>query len=318
MPVFCDWQVASLVCRKIDEVFAHTPGVSARILLVDDGSPQGTSGWEAFKLAGVRRIDVLELSRNMGHQRAIATGLCFIHDEMEADAVLVMDADGEDQPQDLPLLLARFRDSPRSVILAERRRRYENLVFRAGYAFYRALHRLLTGISVRAGNFSVLPWYALARLVTMSELWNHYAGAVYKSKLPRVGVQADRGARLAGKSHMNLVDLVVHGLSGITTFYDVVATRILVASVAALFLLTCALAIVVTVRLATSLAIPGWATYTAGLVFVLMMQFVTISFSLVFSLIATKWNMTVVPRRDYRIFVERIETLCTASSPPEL
>jgi hypothetical protein len=150
---------------------------------------------------------------------------------------------------------------------------------------------------------------ALERLVTMSELWNHYAGAVYKSKLPHGRLPTDRGHRLGGKSHMDLVALVAHGLAGISTFYDVVATRILIGSVSFVLLLVAVLAVVFGIRIYTNLAIPGWATYTSGLLLVLMIQIASISFSLVFSLIATRLNMTFVPARDYHVFYERVETL---------
>ena len=97
-------------------------------------------------------------------------------------------------------------------------------MFRAFYLFYRLLHWLLTGRVVRVGNFSVLPASALSRLVVMSELWNHYAGAVFRSKLPYERIPTDRGVRLGGRSHMRLIDLVVHGISGIATLEKVAAS----------------------------------------------------------------------------------------------
>jgi polyisoprenyl-phosphate glycosyltransferase len=309
MPVFCDWAIASDVCARMDRELARLADISVRVLLVDDGSPEPLVGWNLGGAQNLDRVDVLHLRRNMGHQRAIAMGLCFVHDEIECDAVLVMDADGEDRPEHVSRLIRRFREEPDAVVFAERHRRFESRVFRAGYWSYRLLHRALTGIAVREGNFSILPFAALSRLVNMSELWNHYAGAVYKSKLRYVRIPADRGQRLGGQSHMNLVELVVHGLSGISTFYDVVATRILIASLASVVVLVAAIAVVVGIRLSTNLAVPGWATFTAGLLFVLMLQVVSISFSLVFSLITTRLNMTFVPRRDYRIFVEGTRTL---------
>jgi hypothetical protein len=106
----------------------------------------------------------------------------------------------------------------------------------------------------------------------------------------------------------------VHGLSGISTFYDVVATRILIASIACMIALAVALAAVVAIRLGTHLAIPGWATFTGGLGLLLMLQFVSMSFSLVFLMINTRQNMTVVPIRDYRVFVGAVQRM--PAGPP--
>jgi glycosyltransferase involved in cell wall biosynthesis len=314
MPVFRDWEVASLLCQRIDQQIAQLDHVDVRILLVDDGSPEPLSGWTPFDPTHIRRIDVLQLRRNMGHQRAIAMGLCLIQSDIECDAILVMDADGEDRAEDVVRLIDRFRESSGSIVFATRQRRFASVAFRIGYWSYRVLHRILTGVAVREGNFSIIPRSAVSRLVVMSELWNHYAGAIHQSKLPFDRLPVDRGRRLAGKSHMDLVALVVHGLSGISTFYDVVATRILIASIACMLLLAVALAAVVGIRLGTHLAIPGWATLTGGLGLLLMLQFVSMSFSLVFLMINTRQNMTIVPTRDYRVYVDSVRALWSGAS----
>jgi hypothetical protein len=299
MPVFRDFDAASAVCRALDAELARLPQVSARILLVDDGSPTGTTGWTAFTPSALARIDVLALRRNLGHQRAIAVALCQIADSGSADAVLVMDADGEDRPEDVPKLLAELDSQPSAMVFAERRKRLEGLVFRMGYLGYRVLHRLLTGVPVRVGNFSVLPASALRRLVSMSELWNHYAGAALRSRLPQRRLPLDRGTRVMGRSQMGgLIPLIMHGIGGIATFHDVVATRLLVASMGVVGLLAAALGTVVVVRFATPLAIPGWATYTAGLLLVLAIQVASVAFSLVLSLISGRTAATFIPCRD--------------------
>ena len=309
MPVFSDWEAAGALCRYIDQQLIHLDGIEAQLFLVDDGSPQPLKGWNSFAPSRITQIDALLLRRNLGHQRAIAIGLCVIQSDIACDAIVVMDADGEDRPEDVVRLVNSSREKPGHIILAERRKRPENLTFRTGYWCYRLLHRALTGVSVGAGNFSILPREALDTLVTMSELWNHYAGAIYRSKLCYERMPTNRGRRLGGRSHMNLVDLVVHGFSGIATFYDAAATRIVIGSILALLLLTLAFGAVVSIRVATNLAVPGWATYTVGLLLVLIVQIVFMALVLVFILITTRFTKTFVPERDYRVFVKRVETL---------
>jgi hypothetical protein len=285
-------------------------GITAQVLLVDDGSPSGVSGWSAFALERLTRVDVLRLRRNMGHQRAIAVGLCHITESVACDAVVVMDADGEDRPTDVVRLLEERARRPQSMIFAERRTRLEGGVFRVGYFLYRALHRVLTGIPVRVGNFSLLPASALPRLVCMSELWNHYAGAALRSKVPQFRLPLDRGSRVLGTSKMGgVIPLVMHGIAGIATFHDLVATRILVASVGLMLLLTLGLVLVIGIRFGTPLAVPGWATYTAGLLLVLSIQVSTVAFGLVFSLISGRPGASFVPCRDYAVFAGVVENL---------
>jgi hypothetical protein len=167
----------------------------------------------------------------------------------------------------------------------------------------------LTGISVRVGNFSVAPIGVVRRLIRMPELWNHYAGAIYKSKVPFKCIPLDRGRRLRGRSHMNLPALVAHGIAGIATFQEAVATRILLSTVIGLGILVAAFLLVAGIRMGTNAAIPGWATTAKGFVLILGIQLVAIAFNLVFTLISNRTSTAFVPARDYALFVDRIETL---------
>jgi hypothetical protein len=310
MPVFEDFEAASLVCQALDSELSRMEGVEAEVLLLDDGSPSGLGGWKDFTPRVLASIDALRLRRNLGHQRAIAVGLCLLAERATHDAVVVMDADGEDRPADVPGLIAELRRTPDTMIFAERRKRLEGAVFQLGYLAYRLLHRMLTGIPVRVGNFSVIPASALPRLVCMSELWNHYAGTALRSRFPQRRIPLDRGSRVHGRSRMGgLIPLVAHGIAGIATFHDVVATRILVSSLGFVGLLGAAMAVVVGVRFGTALAIPGWATYSIGFLLVLGIQVSTFAFGLVLSLITSRQTATFIPCRDYGVFLGNIAAL---------
>lgn len=309
MPVYGDWESASLVCRSLDEHLGRLPGVAARVLLVDDGSPDAEAGWDFFETRSLLQVDALRLRTNTGHQRAICAALCHIHEHMPSDAVLVMDADGEDSPEDAVRLIATMMENPCGVVFAERRKRFEGWTFRMGYWMFRVLHRFLTGTPVRVGNFSIVSFSVLKRLTCMPELWNHYAGAVFKSKVPFRCVPMNRGRRLRGQPRMNVASLVAHGLAGIATFQETVASRLLIANAVCLALLLISLATLIAIRLWTNLAIPDWATYTAGLIAILLAQVLAVSFSLAFFIISNRSRAFFVPVRDCAVFMDRLETL---------
>jgi polyisoprenyl-phosphate glycosyltransferase len=311
MPVYRDWESASLVCRSLDEHLGRFPGVSARVLLVDDGSPDDEAGWDFFETPSLLQVDALRLRTNLGHQRAICAGLCYVHEHLPSNVILVMDGDGEDSPEDAVRLIETMMKNPCGVVFAERRKRFEGLTFRAGYWMFRVLHRFLTGVSVRVGNFSIVSFSLLGRLTCMPELWNHYAGAVFKSKVPFRCVPMNRGRRLRSQSRMDTASLVAHGLAGIATFQEAVATRILIANAVCLVLLLISLAAVASIRLWTNLAIPGWATYTVGLIVILFAQILAVSFSLVFFVISNRSRAVFVPIRDCPVFIDRLVTLAS-------
>ena len=317
IPVYNDWEAVSLLLVRLDAVLAQAD-ISADVLLVDDGSVEDVpGGTDTGGRRALCRIDVLKLRRNLGHQRAIATGLCYAHDHLQARAVVVMDGDGEDAPEDVPRLIEKLRASgARAVVFAERTRRSENLTFRIGYALYRWAHRLLTGIAVRVGNFSAFPYALLPRLVTVSELWNHYAAAVFKSGLPREAIPTTRGARLHGRPRMNYVALLAHGLSALSVHAELVGVRLL----AVTGLLACALVGlmvgVLVVRLATPLAIPGWTSTLAAILLVLLVQAAGFAGFLAFVVLHGRSQPGFIPIRDYVHFVDSLRPLAGGAKEP--
>lgn len=315
IPILNDWMVASTLLRSLEP---HAPP-GARVLLVDDGSTEPLAPQDfRFEMRHIRRIEVLHLGRNFGHQRAIAIGLCYLVNECSGSRVVIMDGDGEDAPQDVPKLLAVLgaRTSP-MVVFAGRMRRSESLKFRVGYQIFRFVHRLLTGISVRVGNFSVLN-HAAARQLTLSpDLWNHYAATAFRLRIPREIVPTQRGHRLAGKSHMNLVGLVTHGLSAISVFREIVCTRLLIVTSLLLALLLGCMLATLGIRFGTNLAIPGWATTAAGLLAAMVLQLLTLVAVIAFSLLGNRAVATIIPIRDTAIFIDHIRLLATAPADDE-
>jgi polyisoprenyl-phosphate glycosyltransferase len=305
MPVYQDWESAALLCAAIDRCLLECPAIEAEIVFIDDGSSDVIPAeFPAYSPRALRSMRLLSLRRNLGHQRAIAVALAYIQQHLAGDAVIVMDADGEDRPEDICRLVAASGSTSRWVtVFAERGRRVEGFSFRAFYGCYRFLHRILTGRSIRFGNFSLLPRHHVDSLVTYPELWNHYAAAVLKARLPFVTIRADRGTRLRGRSTMNFVSLVIHGLSALFAGYEVVGTRLLVGTVLLGLLFGVLIMVVVGVKFLTQLAIPGWATFTVGLLFVLVTQSIATSLAIIFSVMISRNNLGFLPIRDYEYFV---------------
>lgn len=307
VPVYNDWTALDVLLPLLDDAL-RSAGLRARLLIVDDGSTALQHiEWSERRFQAVESVDILELRRNLGHQRAIAVGLAYLEAHIPTQTIVIMDGDGEDTPTDVPKLLERYEAGNRqSIVFAERRRRSESVTFRALYALYRCLHLLLTGHRVRVGNFSVLPRHLLYRLVVVSELWSHYAAAVFKARLPHVAVPTTRAKRLGGRSSMSYVSLVVHGMSAISVYSDVVGVRALVASLALALLSAAAITVVFVVRVFTTLAIPGWATLTTGILLVILLQVTIVSLLFSFTILANRQGFLFVPTRDYGHFVDRL------------
>ena len=183
--------------------------------------------------------------------------------------------------------------------------------FRIFYAFYKILFRLLTGQVYRVGNFSVIPRSCLASLVTVSEIWNHYAAAVSKSRQPHAFLPTSRATRLIGRSKMNFTQLVIHGLSAISVYGESVGVRVMVLSSLTIVISLIGIVVVVAVRLLTTLAIPGWASTVVSNLVLLLFQSVLLSAIFSFIVLGTRQGTSFLPIRDYHPFVRRTRRLPT-------
>lgn len=302
IPVFNDWTAAARVLQELDATLASS-GRSADVLLVDDGSSErAPASPVAPRAGGIATVDVLRLRRNLGHQRAIAIALAYLEATAAPDLVVVMDGDGEDRPSDVPRLLAAAETGD-AVVFAERRRRSEGLLFTTLYHGYRIVHWLFTGERVRVGNFSVIPRAALARLVAVSDLWNHYAAAVFKSRIPFSTIPTERGTRYAGKTQMNYVALVTHGLSAMAAFGDRIGVRLLTSTIALTAVIAVGLLASVARLWVTGAAMPSWAPFAIALIVLLVFQAFAVSLTFVFVILGGRDSSTFLPLRDYQYYV---------------
>ena len=310
VPVFNDWTAVRFLVERIDSVFGQL-GWTAEVVLVNDGSLEPVpEQFPATPPRNIQQIQSVDLRTNLGHQRALCVGLVHLQQSGVTTPVVVMDADGEDAPSDIPRLLERFvAEGNRKVIFAARRLRAEGFIFKFFYKLYRTIHRLVVGFDPRFGNFSVIPATVLEGLVVAPGLWNHYAATVVKLKLPYATVSTDRAKRFAGESRMGFVGLVIHGLSAMSVFGETVGVRLLVLSSVFGVLTTVLIVVAFIVKLTTNLSIPGWATYVTGLLLLLLSQLVVLSLIFIFVAFSSRGQSSFAPIRDCAIYISRVRTV---------
>jgi glycosyltransferase involved in cell wall biosynthesis len=298
-PVYEDSEAAR---RLFVDLVAVLPAGS-RVVAVDDGSvraPLRLADLEQAGLAG----EIIRLRRNVGHQRAIAIGLNYAAASFPAEDVLVMDSDGEDMPQSIAALSAELASPDVDLVVARRKNRVETLSFRAFYVAYKLLFKLATGRAIDFGNFMLMKPAALARLVSMQELWLHVAGCALTSKLRLRACALDRGPRYAGTSKMNFVGLALHGFKAIMVFAEDVLVRVGIACalVAALAVLGVLVAIVLkTIGFAT----PGWFSVALGIMLLVFMQTGTLTLmTLMLTGVVRSGSVASIAWRDFILSVE--------------
>jgi hypothetical protein len=177
------------------------------------------------------------------------------------------------------------------------------LRFRFFYWLYRAGHRVLTGIPVKVGNFSILSAAHVQTLVVVSDTWNHYAASVFKSRLPHRSVPLARGQRLAGESKMNFVALVLHGLSAISVFAEIVGVRLTLAIMLAVSVVVVSIIGIPLMAWSAGFTIPRWAAASGGVLLIIVLQMLTVALGLTLLVLFNRNNLSFLPLRDFRYFI---------------
>jgi polyisoprenyl-phosphate glycosyltransferase len=305
VPVYNDWVSLRVLLERLNEV-AKTLGVEVFVTAVDDGSTEPVDGSldDLSGLTSLRGVEVVHLALNVGHQRAIAIGLCVAVESHNLDAVVVMDGDGEDPPESIAALLGRIGDRKNFCIVAQRRKRTETVGFRLSYLLYKGVFRLVTGKGISFGNFSLTSRDYARRLVMISDLWNNLAAAVLRSRLPVDKVPVDRGRRYAGNSKMNFVSLVVHGMSGISVYAETIFVRLLLVSIVLVLLTAASIVGLLILRIFYPLhATPGWATTISfGMIIIFMQVFFT-ALTSILTLLNSRVQRLVLPLLEYRHYI---------------
>jgi glycosyltransferase involved in cell wall biosynthesis len=297
-PVFNDWEAFGRLVELIgalDIARAH----EIQVIAVDDGSSEQLDHASIKSRKGnLTDVRVVRLACNMGAMRAIAAGLVVASSVPGYEAVIVMDADGEDRPEDIARLISAWIAQPTTIAVAKRMERSEGRVFRLFYVAYKAIFRLLTGQSITFGSFSLLPRSALHSLIHNPAIWNNLPAAIIRSRIPYVEIETKRGQRFAGNSRMNFVSLSVHGVSAISVYTDVVLLRVIIAMGFLATMVFIGLLSVITIKIATNWAIPGWASYLAASLTTILLQTLVFAGFALFQLLSLRNLKSFIPAAD--------------------
>lgn len=309
-PVYNDWESLFTMIKEIDNVLLNEK-IDLSILVVNDGSTVEIDKDKASinNLNIINKVEFLHLRCNLGHQRAIAVGMAEMANRKQHDAVIVMDSDGEDSPSDLLTLIKEYRVNSDKIVVARRAKRSEGNFFQFGYGIYRSLFRLLTGKSIQFGNFCIIPSLISAQLVYYDSLWSHLAATITRSKISVVMIPISRGKRYTGKPKMNLVSLILHGLSAVAVYSDIVFLRTLFASLMLSVLTIVGISIVTIIHFYTELAIPSWASDVVGALIIIFIQCLVVSIFVLFIILANRSQRTFIPAKNYSDFVREIEVV---------
>ncbi|NMC46162.1 MAG: glycosyltransferase family 2 protein [Chloroflexi bacterium] len=186
------------------------------LLLVDDGSQDGSREliWQLAEHD--RRIVPLIFSRNFGHQIAVTAGM----DHASGEAIIIIDSDLQDPPQVIPELIAKWKEGFEVVYAVRREREGETWFKRTTAAlFYRLIDRITdVRIPLDTGDFRLIDRSVLQTLNSMREKQRFLRGMSAWVGFNQIGVLYDRKSRFAGKSKYPFKKMLKLALNAVTGF----------------------------------------------------------------------------------------------------
>lgn len=210
--------VPELVSRIQAAAQAISPPMLFELIVVDDGSTDGTTELLADMASKDDSIRVLELSRNFGHQAAITAGI----DHARGDAVVVIDGDLQDPPELIPKMVERWRDGVDVVYAVRERREGEVFYKRVAAAIHYRIQRWLSDVDipVDTGDFRLISRPVVNQLVDLRESSRYIRGLVAWLGFTQEAIPFVRDSRHAGERKYTFRRLLKLSLDGLTSFTD--------------------------------------------------------------------------------------------------
>jgi dolichol-phosphate mannosyltransferase len=214
IPVFNEEETVPELVRRVGAVIG-TLDAPADVILVDDGSRDGTMELLRKAHGEDARFKVVSFSRNFGHQTAISAGI----DHARGDAVILMDGDLQDPPEVIPDFVAKWKEGY-DVVYAVRTKRKENVLKRAAYAaFYRMLRKLsYLDIPLDSGDFCLMDRKVAETLRRLPERNRFVRGLRTWAGFRQTGLAYERDRRFAGRPKYTLRKLFGLAYDGLFSF----------------------------------------------------------------------------------------------------
>ena len=219
-PVYEDLESLSILINKIDNLYENI-----FFIIVDDCSVENKITLDTLSF-GNSSGEIINLEKNLGHQRAICFGLNYINlNYSNYTNIVIMDSDGEDTPESISLLKKEIESNDINLVVATRKTRQNSISFKSFYYLYKIFFYYLVGYKLDFGNYMIMNRKGLLELLSVKDLNIHIAGSVIKSEIKYSSLKIDRGQRYKGESRMNFFSLVLHGLRALIVLNALVTRR---------------------------------------------------------------------------------------------
>jgi hypothetical protein len=218
LPLYNDWESLTKLINKIEIKVKQK--IKINLLIVNDKS------YKNFKISNktnqlISRIKIINLKKNIGHDRAIVSGLYYlIKKNIIFDSVITMDSDGEDDPKYLSKIINMNLKNPNDIIVCKREKRNESLTFKTLYYIHLIVTFFFTYKWLNHGGYNLLPKKTILALLKSKTIWGNYSASIERLKIKKKFLKTNKGKRYFGPSQTSFLKLFFHSLNIMTVFKE--------------------------------------------------------------------------------------------------
>ena len=215
-PVYNDWESFTKLLIEINKILINFEETSFTLIAINDGS---TSKFKKVNVPSkIKKIEILNMQINQGHAICLANGIKYAMKNHTFDNLIIMDADGEDRPEELQDLINKARELKDKSVVAKRVKRSEGNLFKFFYSAHKLLTLIFTGKLMNFGNYSIITKKDAEKIINDPTIVYNYSGTL-KNNVENLGnINCIRGTRYFGPSKMPLFKLIIHSFSIIAVF----------------------------------------------------------------------------------------------------
>ena len=268
-PVFNEAEgIRSFADAVADELQSLTD--SWEIVLVDDGSTDGS--WEIMQTlhAEEPRIKILRFSRNFGNQAAVSAGLKFA----KGDAIITMDSDLQHPPELIPEMVQHWQNGFHSVFTVRTYSEDIGVVKRLSSSVFSRIMNLFSHVSLQEGlsDYRLLDRKVVESVNSMEENARFLRAMISWLGFRQIGIPFTTKPRVAGITKFSFTRLFRLALDSITSFSVLPLRWITVSGLAVAAMSLCYAIYILVQVLLTGITTPGWPTLIVAILFLGGMQ----------------------------------------------
>lgn len=268
VPVYNEEKVLEHLYERLTKV-SDTRPEQFEFIFVNDGSKDGSLKKLLELNKQDKKVCVIDLARNYGHQNALTAGI----DEAEGDAIILMDADMEDHPEDIPKFLEKW-DEGYQVVYAVRKSRKVPILKSLLFKLFHSINAKISTFSIKStGIFGLMDRVVVEQMKYLKEHNRYIPGLRSWIGFNQIGVEVERGPRYDLKPRVTMYKLYRQAFDSFTSFSDIILSIPFYLGFILSLLSILSVVVIAILKIAYNFGPWGWASLVSIILLIIGIQF---------------------------------------------